>query len=323
MNILVTGAAGYIGSIAVEKLKEKGYNVVVVDNLSIGRESHLEAGVPFIKEDVGNKEAMTRILTDNKIDVLMHFAAFALVGESVSDPDKYFQNNIIGTLNLLSAMQQAGCRKIIFSSTCATYGIPQKLPLTETHPINPINSYGFSKRVIEQSLEWCAQAYGFKYNIFRYFNAAGATTRHGEDRDIETHIIPILLETALGKREKFTIFGDDYNTPDGSCIRDYIHVSDIAEAHILGIANLEKHSRSIYNLGTGKGYSNLQVVRMVKEVTGVDFKVEFGARRPGDPDELVADPAKAREELGWVAKDSDLKAIVQSAFNFTRELLGK
>ena len=323
MNILVTGAAGYIGSIAVEKLKEKGYRVFVVDNLSIGRESHLEDGVPFFREDVGNKEAMVNILLDNKIDVIMHFAAFALVGESVTDPDKYFQNNIIGTLNLLSAMQQTGCRKIIFSSTCATYGNPQKLPLTETHPINPINSYGFSKRVIEQSLEWCAQAYGFKYNIFRYFNAAGATDKHGEDRDIETHIIPILLETALGKREKFTMFGDDYNTRDGSCIRDYIHVTDLAEAHILGIDNLEVNSRGIYNLGTGIGYSNMQVIRMVKDVTGIDFNVEIGDRRPGDPDELVADPRKAREELKWVAHNSDLKSIIESAYKFTKDLLGK
>lgn len=323
MNILVTGGAGYIGSIAVEKLIEKGYKVFVVDNLSIGRESHLEPGVPFIKEDVGNIQAMIKILTENKIDVVMHFAAFALVGESVTDPDKYFQNNIIGTLNLISAMRQAGCKKMIFSSTCATYGIPQKLPLNETHPINPINSYGFSKRVIEQSLAWCVQAYGFKYNIFRYFNAAGATARHGEDRDIETHIIPILLETALGKREKFTIFGNDYNTPDGSCIRDYIHVTDLAEAHILGIDNLEKHPQGIYNLGTGKGYSNLEVVKMVKDVTGLEFKVEFGDRRPGDPDELVADPRKAKEELGWVAQDSDLRAIVDSAYKFANNLLEK
>lgn len=323
MNILVTGAAGYIGSIAVEKLKEKGYQVFVVDNLCIGRESHLEKGVPFFKEDVGNKKAMVKILTENNIDVVMHFAAFALVGESVTDPDLYFQNNIIGTLNLLSAMQQADCRKIIFSSTCATYGIPQRLPLDETHPINPINPYGFSKRVIEQSLEWCAQAYGFKYNIFRYFNAAGATDRHGEDRDIESHIIPILLETALGKRESFTIFGNDYNTPDGSCIRDYIHVIDLAEAHILGIDNLEVNPGAIYNLGTGTGYSNLEVVNMVKEITGTDFNVSFGERRPGDPDELVADARKAKEELKWVAQHSDLKAIVESAYRFTKTLLGK
>lgn len=319
-NILVTGGAGYIGSIVVEELKNKGYTVYVVDNLSVGRESHLEKDVPFFKQDIGDIQAMTHILKSNKIDVIMHFAAFALVGESVSNPDKYFKNNITGTLNLLNAMQQSGCKKIIFSSTCAVYGIPEKLPLNETHPINPINPYGFTKRVIEQSLEWCSAAYGFKYNIFRYFNAAGASEKHGEDRDIETHIIPILLDTALGKRTEFTIFGNDYNTSDGSCIRDYIHVLDLSEAHILGIDNLEHNPGAIYNLGTGKGYSNLEVVKMVKEVTGLDFKVKFGERRPGDPDELVADARKANSELGWVPQHSDLKSIIESAWSFAKTL---
>lgn len=320
MNILVTGGAGYIGSVAVEKLKEKGHQVFVVDNLCIGKESHLEKNVPFFKEDVGNKKVMLKILSDSKIDVVMHFAAFAMVGESVANPDKYFQNNIISTLNLLSAMQTSGCRKIIFSSTCATYGIPVKVPINEKHPINPINPYGYSKRVIEQCLEWFGRSYDFKYNIFRYFNAAGATGRHGEDRDIETHIIPILLETAIGKREHFTIFGNDYNTPDGSCIRDYIHVTDLAEAHIAGIDNLENNPRAVYNLGTGTGYSNLEVVKMVKEITGIDFKVIAGDRRPGDPDELVADARKAKDELKWVARNSDLKTIIESAYKFIKTL---
>lgn len=317
-NILVTGGAGYIGSVAVEILKDKGYNVFVVDNLSIGRESHVEKGVTFFKENIGNIEKMKNILVENSIDLVMHFSAWSLVGESTQNPDKYVQNNIVSTVNLLHAMNDVGCKKFIFSSTAATYGNPDKVPIVEDQATKPINPYGFTKWVIEQSLEWFFKAYGFKYNVFRYFNAAGATKKHGEDRDIETHIIPILLDVALGKRESFTIFGNDYNTKDGSCIRDYIHVVDLAEAHILGIDNLEINSNAIYNLGTGDGYSNFDVVNMVKELTGKDFKVEVGDRRPGDPDELVADPTKANSELKWIPKHSDLRSIIESAYAFTK-----
>ncbi len=315
LNILVTGGAGYIGSVVVEALLLKGYSVFVVDNLSIGRRSHIADSVPFFKENVGDIPKIKKILTENKIDVVMHFAAFSLVGESITKPDKYFQNNIKCTLNLLHAMNESGCKKIIFSSTAAVYGNPQEVPIPEDHLIKPINPYGMSKGVVEQSLAWFAEAYGFKYNIFRYFNAAGATSFCGEDRDIETHIIPILIDVANGKREKFSLFGDDYNTPDGTCVRDYIHVSDLANAHILGINNLEKNPAAIYNLGTGKGYSNLEVVNMVKKLSGIDFKVSIENRRAGDPDELVASADKANSELNWTPEKSSLENIILTAIN--------
>ena len=321
MNILVTGGAGYIGSVATEILQSRGYNVFVADNLGIGRREHVEAGVPFFKEDVSNIAGISAILEQSKIDVVMHFAAFALVGESVEQPDKYFTNNIQGTLNLLQAMKLSNCKNFIFSSTCAVYGNPVQPTLDEKHPKNPINPYGYSKLVIENCLDWYAEAYGFKYNIFRYFNAAGATQKHGEDRDIESHIIPIILEAAFKERSHFTIFGNDYNTKDGTCIRDYIHVTDLAEAHILGIENLNYHPRAVYNLGTGDGYSNLEVVNAVKEITGIDFDVKFGERRPGDPDVLVASAGKANRELKWIPKHSDLKNIIETAFEWKKVLL--
>jgi len=246
----------------------------------------------------------------------MHFAAFALVGESVENPDIYFQNNVIETLNLLHAMKESGCKDFIFSSTCAVYGVPSEIPIPETHSINPINPYGLSKRMIEQCLEWFGRAYGFRYNIFRYFNAAGASDLRGEDRDIETHIIPLLLQTAFGKRKFFTVFGNDYKTKDGSCVRDYIHVKDIANAHILGIENLKEHPAAIYNLGTGTGYSNIEVINKVKEISGVDFEVRMGSRRPGDPDKLIGGHEKANGELSWFPRHSDLNNIVETAYRF-------
>ncbi|MCB0284788.1 MAG: UDP-glucose 4-epimerase GalE [Calditrichaeota bacterium] len=323
MNILVTGGAGYIGSVVTEILQRRGYKPFVVDNLSIGRRKYVPEDIPFFENDIADSDAIAKIIRDNHIDVVMHFAAFALVGESVENPEKYFTNNIEGTLNLLKGMKAGGCKRIIFFFFFAVYGNPVKDALDESHPKNPINPYGYSKLVMENCLDWYAQAYGFKYNIFRYFNAAGATALHGEDRDIETHILPILLQAAFKERDHFTIFGNDYNTNDGTCIRDYIHVEDLAEAHILGIENMNSHPRAIYNLGTGNGYSNLQVVNALKEITGMDFEVKYGERRPGDPDMLVAVATKANQELKWVPKHSDLKNIIETAFSWKNKLLEK
>jgi len=319
MHILVTGGAGYIGSVVVEQLLRAGHKVTVVDNLSTGKKSHLEPGAAFFEMNVGDVPAMSRLLEAEKNDVLMHFAASSLVGESVADPDKYFQNNIINTLNLLHAMRGSVCRKIIFSSTAAVYGNPEIVPIVETHPIRPINPYGLSKYTIEQALSWYGRAYGFKFNIFRYFNAAGASQKHGEDRDVETHLIPLLIDTASGKRSIFTMFGSDYDTPDGSCIRDYIHVLDLADAHIKAIDNLDKQPAAIYNLGTGKGYSNKEVIEMVQKVSGRNFSVEHGQRREGDPAVLVAAAQKAQAELGWRPEHSGLREIVVSAWKKNEE----
>ncbi len=320
-NILVTGGAGYIGSVVTELLLHRGFPVTVVDNLTTGKAEHVPPEAVFIEGDVGDIPRMRNLLSAEKIDVVMHFAAASLVGESVREPDIYFRNNIRGSLNLLHAMRAAGVGDIIFSSTAAVYGNPDYTPIPEKHPCRPINPYGFSKLTIEQALAWYGKAYGLRYNIFRYFNAAGATEQRGEDREVETHLIPLLIDMALGRRDRFTLFGEDYDTPDGSCIRDYIHVRDLAGAHILGMENLERHPAAIYNLGTGEGYSNKQVIDMVRAVSGVNFPVQGGARRAGDPAVLVAAADKAQKELGWRPRHSSLREIVESAwlFNMTND----
>jgi UDP-glucose 4-epimerase len=256
------------------------------------------------------------VFREDKVDVVMHFAAFALVGESVENPKKYYQNNVVETINLLNTMLENNCSRFIFSSTCATYGEPQYSPMDEKHPQYPINPYGFTKLVVEKTLTDYSKAYGLKFNAFRYFNAAGASEKFGELHNPETHIIPLLLQTAAGAREYFTIFGSDYPTEDGTCIRDYIHVLDLADAHIKGIENLESNSASFYNLGTGNGYSNKQVVEAVKKITGKDFEVRKGARRAGDPAILVAKAGKANTELKWIPKFSSIENIIQSAYDY-------
>lgn len=319
-SILLIGGAGYIGSVVVEQLIKSGYNVIVVDNLNRGHQDSVNPAIPFYQINCGDIDAMQKKVFENhKIDVVMHFAAFALVGESVENPILYYQNNVVETLNLLKMMLKNDCNRFIFSSTCATYGEPQYSPMDETHPQNPINPYGFTKLVVEKALMDYHSAYGLKFNIFRYFNAAGATEQHGENHDPETHIIPLLLETAAGKRDKFLLFGDDYPTNDGSCIRDYIHVLDLADAHIKGVANLENNPAGIYNLGTGDGYSNKQVIKIAKKITGKDFNVENALRRPGDPAVLVAKADKAISELGWLPKHSSLEYIIESAYNFYKK----
>ncbi len=316
-TILVVGGAGYIGSVVVEQLINKGCKVVIVDNFSTGHRESVNPKAILYECSCGDTVKMSQVFKENKIDVAMHFAAFALVGESVENPRKYYQNNVIETISLLNSMLENDCNRFIFSSTCATYGEPQYSPMDEKHPQNPINPYGFTKLVVEKTLCDYHVAYDLKFNAFRYFNAAGASEKFGELHDPETHIIPLLLQTSAGKREFFTIFGDDYSTKDGTCIRDYIHVLDLADAHIIGIENLETNPSAFYNLGTGNGYSNKEVVEAVKKITGIDFEVRKGSRRAGDPAVLVAKTNKANNELNWTPKNSTIENIIQSAFDFS------
>ena len=317
MKILVTGGAGYIGSHTVDLLQKEGYEVVVFDNLVYG---HKEAvSCPLAVGDLLDKKAVRKVFEENKFTAVIHFAAYALAGESMSKPGKYFENNILGGLNLLEAMKDFGVKYIVFSSTCAVYGYPEKLPVTESSPLNPVSVYGESKLTFEKILRWYDEIYGIKNICLRYFNAAGADLegRIGEDHQPETHIIPLAIKTALGQQEEFTLFGDDYPTPDGTCIRDYIHVLDLASAHIKALEFLQKENRSdIFNVGTGNGYSNKQILEMVKKISGVDFPIKIAPRRPGDPAAIWADNKKIKKVLGWQPKYSDLETIIRSAWKW-------
>lgn len=319
-KILVTGGAGYIGSHTVKYLLEQNIapeNIIVFDNLVYGHEDVVPAGVIFEKGDLLNKQDIENVFGKHQIDAVIHFAAYAYVGESMTNPFKYFENNIVGGLNLLNSMVKHSCLKIIFSSTCATYGIPEKDPIDEQEKQHPINAYGESKLMFEKILEWFGKIHKVKSIRLRYFNAAGAAYGIGERHDPETHLIPLVLETALGKRESIKLFGDDYITPDGTCIRDYIHVVDLASAHYKALQYLETENiiTDYFNLGTGKGTSVQEIINIAKRVTGVDFKVETVDRRPGDPDSLVADPLKANDILGWKA-EYDIEKIITSAWKF-------
>ena len=322
MQVLVTGGAGYIGSVTTEKLFEKDIGVVVVDNLSVGRREVVRPEIPFYQCNCGDRGKLQSIFTDHKIDVVMHFAASALVGESVENPALYFQNNVLETQNLLDTMRAFDCQRFILSSSAATFGEPEYSPIDEKHPQKPINPYGLTKLMNEQVLYWYHHAYGLQYNVFRYFNAAGATETHGEEREIETHIIPLAVSAAEGNRP-FILFGNDYPTSDGTCVRDYVHVEDLADAHILGIGNLELNPDGRYNLGNGDGFSNLQVVEAVKKVTGSDFEFSYGPRREGDPATLVASAEKAKTELEWTPQFWDLEKIVESSYRFYQKINGK
>jgi len=317
MKILVTGGAGYIGSHTVDLLQKEGYEVVVFDNLVYG---HKEAvSCPLVVGDLLDKKAVRKVFEENKFTAVIHFAAYALAGESMSKPGKYFENNILGGLNLLEAMKDFGVKYIVFSSTCAVYGYPEKLPVTESSPLNPVSVYGESKLTFEKILRWYDEIYGIKNICLRYFNAAGADLegRIGEDHQPETHIIPLAIKTALGQQKEFTLFGDDYPTPDGTCIRDYIHVLDLASAHIKALEFLQKENRSdIFNVGTGNGYSNKQILEMVKKISGVDFPIKIAPRRPGDPAAIWADNKKIKKVLGWQPKYSDLEIIIRSAWKW-------
>ena len=322
MNILVVGGAGYIGSHCVKQLIEAGHRPVVVDNLVFGHRAAVADGIPFYDVNLGDKPAMTRILTDEKIDIVMHFAAYAYVGESVQEPLKYYLNNVGATLLLLDAMTEAGVRKFVFSSTCATFGEVRTLPIVETLPQAPINPYGQTKLDIEHALRALCHAKDFSAAVFRYFNAAGASEDGsiGEDHDPETHLIPLAIDAARGTRPALKVFGLDYPTPDGTCLRDYIHVDDLARAHIAVFPALEKPRTFVdYNLGTGTPTSVLEIIGAVEEVTGLKVPWEAAPRREGDPPALYADSTKARVELGWVPRHQSIRSIVESAWTWHRD----
>jgi len=319
MRILVTGGAGYIGSHAVRLFLARGHDVWVYDNLSAGH----RAAVPaerLIVGDLAETARLDHVLLERRIEAVVHFAAFANVGESVKDPGKYYQNNLVNTLNLMECLRRHLIARFVFSSTCATYGVPQQVPITESEPQKPINPYGASKLAVEQALAAYAAAYGWGYAALRYFNAAGASPEGtiGEDHDPETHLIPLVLQVALGKRPHIEIYGTDYPTPDGTCVRDYIHVDDLAEAHLLALEHLGPGTELRFNLGTGRGYSVREVVRLAEEITGKRVAVREGPRREGDPPVLVASAEKVQRELGWRPKYPELRGIMETAWSWHR-----
>lgn len=317
-HVLVTGGAGYVGSHTCKALSRAGYVPVVLDNLVHGHRWAVKWG-PLEVGDLRDAWRLAEVLADYRPAAVLHFAAFAYVGESMTAPAKYYENNVVGTLNLLQAMRNASVRLLVFSSTCATYGIPQVVPISEGHPQTPVNAYGRTKLVIEGALRDFSLAYGMRYATLRYFNAAGADPdgEIGEDHDPETHAVPLAIATAYGQREVFEILGTDYPTHDGSAVRDYIHVADLAEAHVLALEHLLRGGDSVaLNLGTGNGHSVRQLVQTVEAVTGRTVRTREAARRSGDPATLVADPTQARAMLGWSARRGSLREIVQSAVNW-------
>lgn len=326
-TILVTGGAGYIGSHAVLALKRAGYGVVVLDNLVYGHRDLVEQvlQVDLIVGDINDRPLLDELFAKYDIAAVMHFSAYAYVGESVTTPDKYYRNNVVATLTLLEAMQAASIDKFVFSSTCATYGVPKTVPIPEDHPQSPINPYGATKLMVERILADFDVAYSFKSVCFRYFNAAGAdpTGLLGEDHDPETHLIPLVLQTALGKRQSVSIFGTDYDTPDGTCIRDYIHVTDLADAHILGVEYLLQGGDStIFNLGNGNGFSVREIIDTAKQVTGREIQVVESDRRAGDPPALVGSGEKARKILGWNPQYPEIDKIITHAWNWHQKRHG-
>jgi len=319
MNVLVVGGAGYIGSHCVRQLAAAGHRPVVVDNLVYGHREALAPEVAFYNTDLGNVANLVRILQGEKIEAVMHFAAYCYVGESVTDPLKYYANNVAATIQLLQAMVTSGVKKFVFSSTCAIYGEPASLPIVETMPQAPINPYGQTKLDVENLLKSVAAAHGFSFAAFRYFNAAGAAEDGaiGEDHDPETHLIPVAIDVATGKRPQLQLFGTDYPTPDGTCLRDYVHVDDLSRAHIAVFPRLaDPGTGHFYNLGTGRPSSNREVIRAIEQATGRKVKVNECPRRPGDPPALYADSSKAQRELGWKIKFPTIEAIVATAWKW-------
>ena len=320
MNILVTGGAGYIGSHTVRQLVAKGHEVTVLDNLIYGhREALVDSEVVFYQGDLRDQTLMALIFQERAIEAVMHFAAYAYIGESAGEPLKYYDNNFATPLSLLKVMERQGCRKFVFSSTCATYGVPETVPIVEDESQKPINTYGRSKLMLEQVLKDCDTAWGLKSVFLRYFNACGASLdgKLGELHDPETHLIPRVLMAIRNEIEHLDVFGTDYETPDGTCIRDYIHVEDLAEAHIRALEFLLSEERSgSFNLGTGTGISVQEILNAAEKLTGLKVPVVYGKRREGDPPKLVADPSKAKRELGWTPQLSDVSTILETAWNW-------
>lgn len=317
MSILVTGGAGYIGSATVELLRAQGRRLVVLDNLVYGHRAALDADVPFYHGNVGDKDMVKRIVQEHGVVSCVHFAAYAYVGESVTNPAKYYENNTGQTNDLLNALIESNVKSIVFSSTCATYGNPERLPIDEAHPQKPVNPYGWSKFMTERILESYDTAYGLKFVALRYFNASGATKKCGEHHDPETHLIPNVLNAADGAIPFVSVFGGDYETPDGTCIRDYIHVADLGDAHIRALNYLEKGNDSTHiNLGNGRGFSVLQVIEAARKVTGRKIEIKMEPRRAGDPPRLIADAIRALDVLGWYPENSDLETIIGTAWEW-------
>ena len=319
MNILVTGGAGYIGSVVVEQLINEGNQVVVVDNLSQGHREAVSPEAELIRADLIDLEKLTDAFRYHDIQAVIHLAASSLVGQSMTEPAHYFQNNLVCGMNLLHAMLESGVSKLVFSSSAAVYGLPDKVPIMEEHSTVSINPYGESKLMFERILHWYGVAYGLRFVSLRYFNAAGATVRYGEDHEPETHLIPNVLKAALRLVPQITVFGTDYPTEDGTCVRDYIHVLDVARAHVLALKHLENEKlNKAYNLGAGWGYSVKEVIDVAEATTGTRIKRVISSRRPGDPPVLVADPSLAGKELGWKPQDSELEAIIESAWRWQK-----
>ncbi|MFV0557523.1 MAG: UDP-glucose 4-epimerase GalE [Enterococcus sp.] len=319
MSILVLGGAGYIGSHAVDQLINQGYEVVVVDNLLTGHKEAIHPSATFYQGDVRDKTFLSNVFEKESIEGVIHFAASSLVGESVENPLKYFNNNVYGMQVLLEVMEAHQVKNIVFSSTAATYGEPEEVPIKETTPTNPKNPYGESKLMMEKMMKWCDEAYGMKYVALRYFNVAGAKedASIGEDHTPETHLVPIILQVALGQRKELSIFGDDYDTPDGTCIRDYVQVEDLISAHILALEYLKAGNESnVFNLGSNSGYSVKEMLEAARRVTGKEIPAKVAPRRAGDPGTLIAASEKAKSVLGWQPRYTEIEAIIQTAWNW-------
>ncbi|MBW4026987.1 MAG: UDP-glucose 4-epimerase GalE [Acidobacteria bacterium] len=319
MRIVVTGGAGYVGGTVAQLLMDHGHEVTIVDNLCHGHRSMLPAKAEFVEADIADRAVLEDLFQAKKIDGVMHFAALIEAGESMKKPEIYFRNNSASTLSLLEAMLATGVNRLVFSSTAAVYGEPEKTPIVETAPLRPTNAYGESKLLVEQMLAWLNRIHGFRYASLRYFNVAGAVEGRGEAHEPESHLIPLVLDVALGRRKSIKIFGSDYPTPDGTCIRDYIHVHDLARAHLLALEALGSRDRLIYNIGNGRGFTVREVVESARRVTGHAIPVEEEPRRPGDPAALIASSEKIGEELGWKPEYAKLDDIVESAWKWHQQ----
>ena len=315
-NVLVTGGAGYVGSVCCAELMRLGHAVTVVDDLSTGFQDAVPAGAILHRLDIGDRSGLATLVSGAKFDVVFHFAAKALIPESVRNPGVFFQRNVASSITMLEVLRAAGIKNFVFSSSAAVYGTPQSTPIDEDSPKNPVNSYGETKLILERVLEWYARAYGWSVISFRYFNAAGATAVQGERHEPETHIIPLLVQTAAGERENFTIYGDDYATPDGTCLRDYVHVLDIAQAHICALQRIDQAGLRAFNIGLGEGYSVRQICRAAEEVTGRPIPIRVGPRRAGDPAVLCASPRRIMQELNWQPQHSSIREIIGSVWDW-------